>query len=59
MHMSKKNHMKSFCFHLLFLDVAKVYTGVCQMGMAKLLVLTSAIFPNVLLFFLDTLPVNA
>lgn len=51
--------MKSFCFHLLFLDVAKVYTGVCQMGMAKLLVLTSAIFPNVLLFFLDTLPVNA
>lgn len=59
-----KKHVKKLLqeldiFHLLFLDLAKVYTGVCQMGTVALLVLRSAIFPKVFMFFLDSLLENA
>lgn len=62
-HRSKKNMFKKLLqeldvFRLLFLDIAKVYTGVCQMGTVTLLVLTSAIFPKFFLFFLDSLLEN-
>lgn len=58
--MLKKLLQELDVFHLLFfLDIAKDYTGVCQMGMVTLLVLTSAIFPKVFLFFLDSLLENA
>lgn len=57
--MLKKLLQELDVFRLLFLDIAKVYTGVCQMGMVTRLVLTSAIFPKVFLFFLDSLLENA
>lgn len=63
-HRSKKNMFKKLLqeldvFRLLVLAMGRVYTGVCQMGTATLLVLTSAAFPNELLFVLDSLLENA